>query len=212
VGSWSAEDPIKAALAAASPAQEQAQADTSSSEVRSAEAAHRAAVRAATEARRREQISNQRQQALLYLLYAADSFVTRANLDARIDECFELEYSRSSSSGKLATFAGRDLDYFTLERLARQKLDGTEAAERDAFDVNKFMGVKRENRSFLVEHSHATMHESRLNLTRGTQEQIGAERRLILSDIVKGTVVGRDGVGAIKKSSSSEAATQLTGH
>ncbi|KAJ3065458.1 hypothetical protein HDU98_011186 [Podochytrium sp. JEL0797] len=191
----------------------------------SAYVAKRKTLRHATEAARQAQLAARREHALLYLLYAADSFVTKTNLDKRINECLEF----GNSQGTKADFAGRSLDYTTLARLARQKLDssdlalmaqsssqigdhgaddfGVNAAD-NAFSVERFINFGKNNSaspsaptpSSAPTHTHATMFTNRLSSTRGTRVQIGADRRTILADVAMGTVLGREGPDAIRES------------
>ncbi|KAI8835029.1 hypothetical protein BJ741DRAFT_709407 [Chytriomyces cf. hyalinus JEL632] len=166
--------------------------------------AERAKIRAETEANRQMQVSKHRENALLYLLYASDSFVTRSNLDKRIDECLAHEFSPTpTASAPRAGFAGKEVGYATLHRLAREKLAGTDNPfsndQTGSIDVEKFMGAGQiqTDKDALPHHTHATVYEARMSSVRGTRPEIGALRRVILSDAAKGTVAGRDGIEAI---------------
>ncbi|KAJ3241036.1 hypothetical protein HDU81_002206 [Chytriomyces hyalinus] len=165
--------------------------------------AERAKIRAETEANRQIEMSKRRVNALLYLLYAADSFVTRSNLDKQIDECLAHEFAPTQIR---AGFAGKEVGYATLHRLAREKIAGTDNPfsndETVTFVVNQFMGAEQiqNTKDTLPPHSHATVYGERMTSVRGTRPEIGALRHVILGDAAKGTVVGRDGIDAITNS------------
>ncbi|ORY37444.1 hypothetical protein BCR33DRAFT_721493 [Rhizoclosmatium globosum] len=179
----------------------------------------RASIRAKTESQRQASLATTRTNKLLYLLYTTDSFVTKATLDRRIDDCLVFEFSRSSAShASKADFAGRVVDYKVLERLAKQKLSGADAGSADNSQISDYEssdefslatlgilpkdGAEKLNNSNNNKpaHSHATVFSSRLSSTKGTRSHIAQERRTILADAVNGTIMGRSGVDTIEAS------------
>ncbi|KAJ3391848.1 hypothetical protein HDU84_005199 [Entophlyctis sp. JEL0112] len=183
----------------------------------------RRGIRRETEVQRQEHLAERRRHSLLYLLHAADSFVTKTNLDQQIDKCLGLGTSPplpycfivrgttkklillfldNSSMTFSSTFSWGDHSYISLLRAAKQKVDGSEifiSNDERRMDARNMKGIDTDGLSTAMAHTHETIQSQRLSSARNTLAGIAGERRAILADVARGTVMGRDGFDHFEK-------------
>lgn len=150
-------------------------------------------VRFKTELARQAELSRARQESLLYLFHASSSFVTYANLDEKLSECF----SGSSTS------IPHKVSYSTLKTVAEKRLFDRGESRYSSEVGNTSAGYDSYLNSISRDNSDSHDNLGSINITKTTSNtgaDGGIARYSALRDVVKGTIAGgRPGVESISR-------------